>query len=101
MNYVSTYVPGSNTRKDAATNQEITRLLSAAVINHKFCKLLLTNPAAALKAGFNGESFAFSPLEQEQISSIRATTLQSFVEQLVTTPVHDYAKHSRSERVVA
>jgi hypothetical protein len=101
MNYVSTYAPGFDTHKDVARNQEITRLLSAAVINHTFCKLLLTNPAAALKAGFNGESFAFSPVEQEQISSIRATTLQNFVEQLVTTPPHDYAKHSRSERIVA
>jgi hypothetical protein len=89
MNYATPYAYKFNQPKNTPTSQEVARLLSAAVINHRFCKLLLTNPAAALKAGFNGESFAFSPLEQEQILSIRATSLQSFVEQLVTTPTKE------------
>jgi hypothetical protein len=42
-------------------NGEMSRLVTAAVVNKKFCDLLLTSPAAALAAGYNGESFYLTP----------------------------------------
>ena len=38
-------------------NREFSRLISAAVVNQRFCNLLLINPMIALSTGYNGESF--------------------------------------------
>ncbi len=56
--------------------------MNAAVINKEFCDLLLTNPAAALASGFNGESFSLTPAEEELVLSIRASSLADFAQQL-------------------
>jgi hypothetical protein len=63
-------------------NGEMSRLVTAAVVNKKFCDLLLTSPAAALAAGYNGESFYLTPQEQEVVISIRASSLTDFAIQL-------------------
>lgn len=63
-------------------NGELSRLVTAAVVNKKFCDLLLTSPAAALAAGYNGESFHLRPEEQEVVISIRASSLTDFAIQL-------------------
>jgi hypothetical protein len=64
------------------TNGELSRLITAAVVNQKFCNLLLTNPATALATGYGGESFYLTTEEQELILSIQATTLADFATQL-------------------
>lgn len=64
------------------TNGELSRLITAAVVNQKFCNLLLTNPATALATGYGGESFYLTTDEQELILSIHATTLADFATQL-------------------
>jgi len=63
-------------------NGELSRLVTAAVVNRKFCNLLLISPTVALAAGYNGESFHLTPEEQELVISIRASSLTDFAEQL-------------------
>ena len=61
---------------------ELSRLISAAVINQGFRSLLLADPKKALKLGFNGEVFFIDVEEQEIISSIQAGTLSEFAIQV-------------------
>jgi hypothetical protein len=65
---------------------ELSRLLTAAVVNQRFCKLLLANPASALASGYNGESFRLGKEEHDFILSIQAKNLADFARQL--TGVH-------------
>jgi hypothetical protein len=71
--YKPTTVPGG---------RELSRLLTAAVINPRFCHLLLTYPAKALAVGFNGESFSLAMDERERVLSIRAKNIADFARQL-------------------
>jgi hypothetical protein len=64
--------------------KELSRLLTAAVINREFCNLLLANPALAVANGYNGQSFQLATEEEELILSIRATSLADFAAQLTT-----------------
>lgn len=76
---MSTYFPTS-----ASTNgRELSRLLTAAVVNQKFCKLLLANPARALDSGYNGELFSLESEEKDRVISIHAKSLADFANQLV------------------
>lgn len=58
------------------------RLLSAAVVNRQFRDLLLSNPQAALRNGYQGESFSLSHDERNLVVSIRADTLTDFAGQI-------------------
>ncbi len=62
--------------------KELSRLISAAVVNQRFCSLLLADPALALATGYGGEAFRLASEEQELILSIRATSLADFALQL-------------------
>jgi hypothetical protein len=64
---------------------ELSRLMAAAVINPKFCNLLLTDPDLALKTGFQGEDFSFSPGGRDLILSIRTNSLPDLANQLART----------------
>ena len=68
---------------DISHSREISRLLAAAVVSHKFNHLLLNDPRAALASGYNGESFQLSPEETKLVMSINASSLQDFAAQLV------------------
>lgn len=71
--------------------QEISRLLTAAVVSTRYSKLLLSEPAKALNNGFNGEAFHFTREERERITSIRAQSLADFANQLTgKRPVQTY-----------
>jgi len=61
---------------------EISRLLTAAVINEGFRKMLLNNPEMALNKGYKGESFHLSKEERSRITSIHATSLTDFAAQI-------------------
>jgi hypothetical protein len=63
-------------------NRELSKLVTAAVVSREFCNLLLSSPAAALIAGYYGESFYMTPEEQEVVISIRASSLTDFAIQL-------------------
>ena len=64
------------------SNLEISRLLTAAVINKKFCKMLLSDPAKALDKGYNGEAFRLATDDKEELTSIHAKSLVDFASQL-------------------
>lgn len=67
---------------DISHSREVSRVLTAAVVNHKFSHLLLNDPRTALAAGYNGESFQLSPEETKLIMSIKASSLRDFASQL-------------------
>jgi hypothetical protein len=56
----------------------ISRLITAAVINQSFRQLLLSNPEKAISGGFNGETFRLERDEKELVLSIQATSLADF-----------------------
>jgi hypothetical protein len=62
--------------------REVSRLLTAAVVNKNFCNLLLSNPASALAAGYNGEDFRLAAEDKKLILSIQAESLAEFALQL-------------------
>jgi hypothetical protein len=76
----------TNFRHPESNGQEINRLLTAAVVSSKFCKLLLTDPARAIAAGYNGETFQLAREERERVLAIRAATLAEFASQLTQKP---------------
>ncbi len=61
----------------------LSSVLAAAVINRRFCRLLLTNPSAALAMGYRGELFLLSTAEKELLLRIRASTLREFAQLLL------------------
>ncbi len=65
-------------------SSEINRLISAAVINPGFCRLLLNSPTTALAMGYNGRHFDLTEEELSDIVSIRASSLQQFVMMLLS-----------------
>jgi len=64
----------------------LSRLLSAAVINRSFRDLLLSNPEKALAMGVNGETFRLDRGERELILSIRANSLADFAVKVAPQP---------------
>ena len=62
--------------------REVSRLISAAVINQGFRNLLLADPGSALQTGFNGEAFSLGTEDQEAILSIQAGSLPEFAMQI-------------------
>jgi hypothetical protein len=70
-------------QRENPCQKEYSRLLTAAVINTNFRKMLLANPAQALTAGYGEENFHFSPEEFKRVASIQATSLADFAEQLI------------------
>jgi hypothetical protein len=73
------YTAANGTSKNG---KELSRLLTAAIINQEFCSLLLANPAVAMAAGFNGQPFQLTSDDQELVLSIRAISLADFAQQL-------------------
>jgi len=67
---------------DALRNKELSRLLTAAVVNMNFQKMLLKDPQRATTVGFNGELFNLVHNEQHLIQSIKASSLADFALQL-------------------
>ena len=66
-------------------NQDIERLIAAAIVNRDFRTLLLKDPALAIANGFNGETFDLPPREKALILSINASSLVEFARQLQTS----------------
>jgi hypothetical protein len=59
------------------------RIISAAVINERFCNLLLNDPEKAITNGYSGETFEMNSEDKMLLSSIRANNLSDFALQLV------------------
>ena len=54
---------------------EMSRLISAALVDEKFCHLLLADPAVAIASGYNNEAFNLSPQEKIFVLTTGATSL--------------------------
>jgi len=63
-------------------NQELSRILSAAIVNGHFRSRLLNNPVSAIASGYSGESFSLGSNEQKKLGAIRAKSLADFAAQL-------------------
>jgi hypothetical protein len=74
----------SNKGTSNGSDKEINKLLSAAVVSARFRHLLLTDPRAALKAGYNGESFDLDERTRARILAITASSLSEFAARLTT-----------------
>lgn len=64
------------------SSREISRILSAAVINRNFCELLLANPGKAIANGYRGQPFHLPRDERARLASIHASSLAEFAAQL-------------------
>jgi hypothetical protein len=60
----------------------LNQLVCAATINRQFRDMLLQNPAQALATGYQGQTFALTPEEQEFVSGIQAQYLEDFATQV-------------------
>ena len=60
----------------------VSRLLTAAIINHSFRSMLLNDPVKAIDSGYHGERFHMGSEEKHQVTSIHASTLAEFATQL-------------------
>lgn len=61
---------------------ELSRILTAAVINKEFCELLLNNPRRALSNGYQGKAFQLDIEDRDFILSIDAKSLDDFAKHL-------------------
>jgi hypothetical protein len=68
----------------SVNGEELSRLISAAVVSREFCSLLLTNAQSALASGYGGESFRLATEDHELVLKIKATTLSDFALQLTS-----------------
>ncbi|NMC30424.1 MAG: hypothetical protein GYA45_10170 [Pelolinea sp.] len=59
-------------------NTEMSRILSAAVINEPFRQLLLDCPQRAIETGFHDEYFQVNAQELAKIEAIHASNLVDF-----------------------
>ncbi len=75
------YRPVACTQVSMKTN-ELSRILSAAVVSSQFRSRLLADPAAAVAGGYSGESFSLAAKEQKKLGAIHAGSLADFAAQL-------------------
>jgi hypothetical protein len=66
-----------------SSNDELNRLLCAAVVSKSFRSMLMTNPEIAVASGYQGESFNLSDEDRGWLSSIRPTNLVDLAANLV------------------
>ena len=70
------------TTADVGFKQELSRMISAAVINQRFCQLLLNDPLAAIGNGYNGERFTLADDQRKRLNKVRASSLKEFAAQI-------------------
>lgn len=76
-----------------SSNDEMNRLLCAAVVSKSFRNMLMTNPEIAVTSGYQGESFNLSDEDRSWLSSIRPANLVDLAADLVT---HQQSNHQES-----
>jgi len=67
----------------SARNDELNRLLSAAVVSKSFRNMLLTSPEVALASGYQGEKFNLSDADRSWLFSIKPTSLVDLAANMV------------------
>ena len=66
---------------------EYSRIMTAAVVNRRFCDMLLSNPEKAISNGYAGEIFHLGSEEKKHLAAIRATSLADFARQLTQVQI--------------
>ena len=64
-------------------HHEISRIMTAAVVNFSFRQALLTNPLDAIEKGYGEEIFFLDQGASEQLARIRANSLEEFATKIV------------------
>lgn len=67
----------------SSRNDELNRLLSAAVVSKSFCDMLLTSPEVALASGYQGEKFELADADRSWLFSIKPTSLVDLAANMV------------------
>ena len=65
-------------------NDELNRLLCAAVVSKSFCNMLLVNPEIALASGYQGEKFDLTDEDRSWLFSMRPSSLADLAANMVT-----------------
>jgi hypothetical protein len=63
-------------------NLELSRILTAAVVNSRFRSLLLNDPISAVEIGYSDESFSIGADEKEKLGAIHVSSLSDFAARL-------------------
>ena len=71
-------IPFSSNSQSAVKANNLSRILTAAVVSQNFKRRLLSNPVRAVKNGFINEKFDLSKEEMAQLSAIKAENLAEF-----------------------
>jgi hypothetical protein len=64
-------------------DQEISRIMTAAVVSLRFRRDLLSNPLNAIECGFGEETFILEQEQVECLADIHATTLEEFATKII------------------
>ena len=84
LNIESPYVEACAQLDYSAQNDELNRLLSAAVVSKSFRTMLLTSPEIALASGYQGEAFNLSDADRSWLFSIKPSSLVDLAANMVT-----------------
>lgn len=79
----SPIVETSSPMEYSSRNDELNRLLSAAVVSKSFRNILLTSPEIALASGYQGEAFNLSDADRSWLFSIKPTDLVDLAANMV------------------
>jgi hypothetical protein len=64
-------------------SSELSRILTAAVINKRFQQKLLKDPIHAIDSGYGSEHFQLSSRERSLVAGIKANSIEDFASQLL------------------
>ena len=64
-------------------HHEISRIMTAAVVNCHFRQDLLSNPRRAIENGYGDERFALEEEQTQWLEKIRANSLEDFATQII------------------
>ncbi|MGE5123713.1 MAG: hypothetical protein ACM3H7_04290 [Acidobacteriaceae bacterium] len=85
MLLIETPVPQISEQLDyPSRNDELNRMLCAAVVSKSFRHALLTNPEIAVASGYQGESFNLDAEDRSWLFSMRPANLVDLAANLVT-----------------
>ncbi len=64
-------------------HHEISRIMTAAVVNRHFRQDLLNNPRRAIENGYGDECFVLAEEQTERLEKIQAHSLEEFATQVI------------------
>lgn len=64
-------------------NHEISRIMTAAVVNLRFRQALLANPLLAIKNGYGDEHFHLEEEQIKRLANIHAISLEDFAMKVI------------------